>query len=135
MSVKQTTLGSPYCIIFSCGAMYIIILFVSKQTSKAAFSIFVTIVPAVKADQRDAKYGLQIHCLRHHELGRASQTTVQYSCVSQQLDYRSLINAVAFRRDRVSATGGSGGNGKIEFCTDRKYEVREERADPCRTVG
>ncbi|TGZ46171.1 hypothetical protein DBV15_11301 [Temnothorax longispinosus] len=43
-------------------------------------------------------------------------------CVSQQSDYRSLINAVAFRGDRVSATSGSGGNGKIEFRADRKYE-------------
>lgn len=66
---------------------------------------------------------------KHCKPGRASQRTV-YICVSQQSDYWSLINAVAFRGDRVSATDGSGGNGKIEFRVDRKYEVREERANP-----
>lgn len=50
------------------------------------------------------------------------------TCVSQQSDYRTLINAVAFREDRVSTSGdGGGGNGKIEFRADRKYEVQEER--------
>jgi len=116
-----------------CYVYYHIICF--KANFKGCFLNFVTIVPDVKVDQHDAEYGLQIQCLRHRELGCASQTTLQYSCVSQQSDYRSLINAVAFRRDRVSATGSSGGNGKIEFRADRKYEVREERADPCRTAG
>jgi len=116
-----------------CYVYYHIICF--KANFKGCFLNFVTIVPDVKVDQHDAEYGLQIQCLRHRELGCASQTTLQYSCVSQQSDYRSLINAVAFRRDRVSAIGSTGGNGKIEFRADRKYEVREERADPCRTAG
>lgn len=53
------------------------------------------------------------------------------TCVSQQSNYRTLINVVAIREDRISTTGDSGGGGggsrKIEFRADRKYEVQEER--------